>query len=289
MKKKLCHGLGVSSVVEYNTAQEVEKDAAYKKELVELLYQLADDDFILAFRGSEWLGIAPHIEEDVAFSSISQDKMGHAVIYYEMLEELGEGKADDLAHLREPKERKNAIILEEVNGPGNYLEEPEYDWAFAVVRNYFYDISKAIRLSSLKNSSYKPLAQVAKKMILEQYYHLTHWNMWFTQLINATDEAKKRMRQAIDKVWKDFDGVLTLGPNAKEMARLGLIKEEQELKDKWMTEIKEVFEKLGVELPTNDGPGMERGDGRNGEHTEDLTTALQTLSEVYKVDPAAGW
>ena len=46
------------------------------------------------------LGLAPHIEEDVASSSISQDSMGHAAMYYKLLEELGAGNADDLAHLR---------------------------------------------------------------------------------------------------------------------------------------------------------------------------------------------
>lgn len=45
----------------------------------ELLLQLADDDFIHSYRGSEWLGLAPHIEEDVASSSIAQDTMGHAL------------------------------------------------------------------------------------------------------------------------------------------------------------------------------------------------------------------
>ncbi|WP_420812925.1 Phenylacetic acid catabolic protein, partial [Peribacillus acanthi] len=60
-----------------------------KLPLIELLYQLADDDFILAYRGSEWLGLAPHIEEDVAYSSINQDTMGHAVMFYRLLEELG--------------------------------------------------------------------------------------------------------------------------------------------------------------------------------------------------------
>ena len=45
--------------------------------------------FCIAYRGSEWLGLAPHIEEDVASSSISQDSMGHAAMYYQMLEEFG--------------------------------------------------------------------------------------------------------------------------------------------------------------------------------------------------------
>lgn len=276
-------------MVEFQTAEEAMKDEKYKKTLVELLYQLADDDFILAFRGSEWLGVAPHIEEDVAFSSISQDTMGHAVIYYEMLEELGEGKADDLAHLREAKDRRNAIILEEVNGTGSYLKEPRYDWAFAVVRNYFYDLAKAIRLQSIKKSSYKPLAYVAEKMMLEQYYHLMHWQTWFTQLVSATGESNRRMKEAIEKVWLNFGGVLTLGPSGETMEHLGLIEGEQVLKDKWMKEIGEVFNKYDVKIPNNASPTMLKGDGRNNEFTNDLTEALKTLSEVYNLDPTAGW
>ena len=46
-------------------------------ERVELLLELADDELILGWRNSEWTGIAPFLEEDVAFSSIAQ-KTGHA-------------------------------------------------------------------------------------------------------------------------------------------------------------------------------------------------------------------
>ena len=124
----------------------------YKKAVVDLLFQLADDDFLFSYRGSEWLGLAPHIEEDVASSSISQDSMGHAAMYYKLLEELGAGKADDLAHGRPANERKNCILVERVNGPGNYMEDPDYDWAFAVVRNYFYTLAKKLKIQSLKQS-----------------------------------------------------------------------------------------------------------------------------------------
>ena len=88
----------------------------YKEAAMNLLFQLADDDFLVSYRGSEWLGLAPHIEEDVASSSISQDTMGHAAMYYTLLEELGAGKADDLAHLRPAQERKNSVLAERVNG-----------------------------------------------------------------------------------------------------------------------------------------------------------------------------
>ena len=70
-----------------------------------------------------------------------------------LLEELGEGQMDDLAHAREAAKRKNAIILERVNGPGHYLKEPRYDWALAVVRHYYYSQAKKIKIDSLKFSS----------------------------------------------------------------------------------------------------------------------------------------
>ncbi|QHE52742.1 1,2-phenylacetyl-CoA epoxidase subunit PaaC [Pontibacillus sp. HMF3514] len=269
------------------TVEEAKQDASYKSALTELLYQLADDDFIVAYRGSEWLGLAPHIEEDVAFSSISQDTMGHATMFYQLLEELGEGDADHLAHGRTPAERKNAIILEEVNGPGHYLKEPRYDWAFAVVRHYFYTLAKKIKMESVKQSSYEPLQHVAVKVNMELYYHHMHWKTWFMQLTGTQGEARERMLTAVETVLEDFGGVLTLGPKEDEITKHGLIEGEEFQRKRWLQEIKPIFESLNIEMPK--ALGMKRGDGRAGEHTEDLDSAIDTLTEVYRQDPAATW
>ncbi|MET1177376.1 1,2-phenylacetyl-CoA epoxidase subunit PaaC [Peribacillus simplex] len=260
------------------------KDIAIK----ELLLQLADDDFIHSYRGAEWLGLAPHIEEDVASASISQDTMGHAAIYYKLLDELGVGDADKLAHDRPAKERRNAIILELVNGPGYYMKDPEYDWAFAVVRNYFYTQAKAIKVRSLHSCSYEPLAEVAQKVQMELYYHLMHWKTWFVQLLGSGHlEAVSRMKAAIGKTMPDFAGVFSLGQYGEEMVELGLIEGEADLQKKWIEAITPIFESVG--LATTIEIGMARGDGRNGQHTEDLEKALETLSEVYATDKAASW
>ncbi|CAH0190476.1 1,2-phenylacetyl-CoA epoxidase, subunit C [Peribacillus sp. Bi96] len=260
------------------------KDIAIK----ELLLHLADDDFIHSYRGAEWLGLAPHIEEDVASSSIAQDTMGHAAIYYKLLEEIGVGNADQLAHDRPAKERRNAIILEVVNGPGYYMKDPEYDWAFAVVRNYFYTQAKAIKLQSLHTSSYEPLAEVAQKVQMELYYHLMHWKMWFVQLLGSGhEEAVSRMKAAIEKTLQDFAGVFSLGQYGEEMVELGLIEGEADLQKKWIEAVSPIFESVG--LATTFEIRMAKGDGRNGKHTEDLEKALETLSEVYASDKAASW
>ena len=267
--------------------QQAKEHRGYSKALTELLYQLADDDFLLAFRGSEWLGLAPHIEEDVAFSSISQDTMGHAAVYYQLLEELGEGDADYLAHGRKASERKNAILLELKNGTGTYLEEPRYDWAFTVVRNYFYDTYKKIKLDSLKSSSYVPLRNAAIKISMEQYYHIMHWSTWFKQLTLAKGVARDRMKQAISRVWDEFQGVLSLGALADEMVHHQLIDSEEKLTEAWFAYIKPIFEGVQVDFP---GPcRMKLGNGREGIHTKDLEEAIDTLSTVYSCDPNAVW
>ena len=49
----------------------------------ELLLGLADDELVIGWRDSEWTGIAPLLEEDVAFSSIAQNEIGHARAVYE--------------------------------------------------------------------------------------------------------------------------------------------------------------------------------------------------------------
>jgi ring-1,2-phenylacetyl-CoA epoxidase subunit PaaC len=259
----------------------------YKEAVKSLLFQLADDDFLCAFRGSEWLGLAPHIEADIAFSSISQDTMGHAAMFYQLLDDLGAGKADDLAHFRPSNERRNSILLERVNGEGYYMETPHYDWAYAVVRSTFYCFAKKIKIDSLCESAYLPLSEVAVKVRMELYYHKLHWETWFKQLMNSTDVAKKKMNEAIELVLADFGDVFSYGNQKQAIETNGLIASEDELKDRWKKSIEPLF--LSVQMTVPIIPDHPVKNGRNGEHTLDLEQGLSTLSEVNKVDTAAVW
>src|SRR5699024_9190979 len=150
------------------SAEEAKQDKVYEAALTEFLYQLADDDFIISYRGSEWLGIAPHIEEDVAYSSITQNTMGHAAMFYQLLEELGEGKADDLAHATPVEERKRSTYSEKVTGKGDSVGGPEHEWALALGRSCGSEMLRRVRLEALTESCYTPLRQVARKVLMEQ-------------------------------------------------------------------------------------------------------------------------
>ena len=71
-----------------------------EEHLKELLYKIADDQLILGHRNSEWTGFGPLLEEDIAFSSMAQDKVGQSLALYQMLHQLGTPPPDTTAFLR---------------------------------------------------------------------------------------------------------------------------------------------------------------------------------------------
>lgn len=258
----------------------------FKKATISLLYQLADDDYLFSYRGSEWLGLAPHIEEDVAFSSITQDTMGHAKLYYTLLEELGEGNSDALAQLRPKEERSNSLLVERPNGEGYYKEAPNYDWGYAVARNFIYSTAKKARIEALKLSSYGPIQEIATKISAELYYHQMHWTTWFTQLFTATEESRARMIAALEEVIKDAGDLFSFGEAAACITTFELIESEELVKERWLAIITPTFKAVEIDIPVLPTPTI---NGRNGQHTDDLTSAIETMSEVYRSDLAASW
>ncbi|HOO09250.1 MAG TPA: phenylacetate-CoA oxygenase subunit PaaI, partial [Cyclobacteriaceae bacterium] len=120
----------------------------------ELLYKMADDQLILGHRNSEWTGFGPLLEEDIAFSSMAQDKIGHSLALYTMLHDLGEQGPDTIAFLRSADQFHNSQFTE--------LPNAEYD--FSLIRHFLYDTAETIRFEMLSRSSYMPLAQLAAKV-----------------------------------------------------------------------------------------------------------------------------
>jgi ring-1,2-phenylacetyl-CoA epoxidase subunit PaaC len=136
------------------------------------LLELADDELILGWRDSEWTGIAPFLEEDVAFSSIAQNEIGHARALYELAaRDLGT-TADELAFDRAPEDYRCAPIV----------ELRLMDWENTIARHYLYESADAIRLERLKDSGDAEVAGLAAKIDREEAYHRMHAQMWFERL-----------------------------------------------------------------------------------------------------------
>ena len=143
------------------------------KERTQRLLEIADDELILGWRNSEWTGIAPLLEEDVAFSSIAQNEIGHARALYELAAaDLGT-TADELAFDRSPEEYRCSRLVELRLVP---------DWAATIARQVLYEELDAERLTELKASDDPEVAGLAAKIDREEAYHRMHAQMWHDRL-----------------------------------------------------------------------------------------------------------
>ena len=180
----------------------------------DLLLSIADDELILGWRNSEWTGIAPFLEEDVAFSSIAQNEIGHARALYELAAaELGT-TADELAFDRKVEEYRCAPLV----------QLRRLEWARTIARHWLYETADEIRLAAIKASDDPEIAGVAAKIDREEAYHRMHAEMWIDRLL-ASGEGRARLNEAMDELWPYALGVLDdeLRPELRRRAeeRLG--------------------------------------------------------------------
>ena len=162
-------------------------------ERAQRLLDVADDELILGWRDSEWTGIAPSLEEDVAFSSIAQNEIGHARALYELVaRDLGT-TADELALDRRPEDYRCAPLC----------ELRRLDWAHTIARHVLYETADAIRLEALKEDPDREVAGLAAKMDREEVYHRLHAQMWSDRLAE-----EPRYHHALDALWPYALGVL---------------------------------------------------------------------------------
>jgi ring-1,2-phenylacetyl-CoA epoxidase subunit PaaC len=172
---------------------------------------LADDELVLGWRDSEWTGIAPFLEEDVAFSSIAQGEIGHARAFYELAaRELGTD-ADALAFDREPEEYRSAALVELRLVP---------DWARTVARHWLYETADAIRIAALKDSDWDELAGLAAKIEREEVYHRMHADMWAERLRRSPERG--RFEEAVAELWPYALGVVEADQRDLLCAGVGL-------------------------------------------------------------------
>ena len=247
--------------------------------LKDLLYKMADDALIIGHRNSEWTGIGPMLEEDLAFSSMAQDKIGHAKALYQILHEiLGEPEPDKVAFLREEKLFKCSQFVE--------LPIGEYD--FSLVRQFLFDHAEAVRYDTLTSSSFQPLALLSKKVKGEIKYHVMHADTFLKQLGAGNEESHARMQSALNYAMPYALGIFEKSEFENDLITSQVFAGEEALKAKWLEKIKPVIAAAGLQLPAVADDKIVYG-GRRGFHSEYLKTLLDEMCEVVRTDPGAEW
>lgn len=249
-----------------------------KLPLKELLYKMADDQLILGHRNSEWTGFGPLLEEDIAFSSMAQDKVGHSLALYTLLHQLGENDPDTVAFTRNAPQFHNCVFVE--------LPNQEYD--FSLIRHFLYDSAEALRFEMLTASSYEPLAQVAKKIRAELRYHTLHAKTWINQLGSATEESVSRLQKSLDYAFPYALGIFEQSPYESDLIAQRIFAGESVLKEQWLEKVEEMLAKTSLHMPDWKVIQPITG-GRIGKHSEHLQPLLDEMSEVFRIDPTAEW
>lgn len=249
-----------------------------KEAVKELLIKMADDELILGHRNSEWTGLAPILEEDIAFSSMAQDKIGHAQALYTILNErFGTTDIDSFAFLRKEEDFKCCWLVEQPIG--------EFD--FSLVRQFLFDQAESIRYGMLRESSYAPLARLAAKIRGELKFHILHANTWIRKFGQGSKEGQERIQNAINETWDSALGIFEAGPNESDLIADGVFSGEEALKAEWLETVDQILNEAGFTRP--DRTETPSGQGRSGAHSEHLAPLLEEMSYVLRLDPEATW
>ncbi|MDP9340897.1 MAG: phenylacetate-CoA oxygenase subunit PaaC [Actinomycetota bacterium] len=282
-----------------------------------LLFAVADDELVLGHRHAEWTGWAPHIEEDLAFSSIAQDEMAHARLLYGLAGSLTGRSEDSLAFGRAPEEYRHAVLCERPNG----------DWGYTLARQYLYDTADAVRLEALAGSSWTELAELVTVIQLEEKYHLDHGRAWFERLAAGPLEARNRFASGLAAALAEAVALFEPLPDELVLVDEGVLpRPSEELLAAWLRPLGEALEAASLDyvlehhgpiggemVPTSSGeivadadelqaPGLVRRDGvwlheggfagaggRQGKHSDDFMPLWEEMTGLHRAHPGARW
>jgi ring-1,2-phenylacetyl-CoA epoxidase subunit PaaC len=251
-------------------------DGAVRDGLEALLLSMADDEFVLGFWDSEWTGIAPLLEEDIAMSSLATDELGHARALYGLLGDLTGRDPDAIAYDRAPEEFRHVRLL----------DHPRTDWAFSMARRWLYDTADAVRLEALAASTYSPLADLVAKIRREERYHLLHVDAWLRRLATTPGEPRDRLSAALETLGPDATTVFSPLPGEAALVSAGVIAGSMaSLADRWLAEATTILTSLALPVPAAE---VDLAGGRTG-HSAAFRWLWGEFTSVRRLDPAAAW
>ena len=244
--------------------------------LGELLRSMADDEFVIGFSDSEWTGIAPLLEEDIAMSSLAQDEIGHAVALFALLGALTGENPDAIAYDRQPAAYRHCRLLDHGRG----------DWAMTIARRYLYDSADAVRLDALAGGTWAPLAELVGKLVREERYHRMHASPWLDRLARGGDESRSRLLAALATLGPDAATVFARLPDEAALVEAGILAAPMaDLEIRWRETIAPTLTTLGLPTPP---PMLDPARARL-DHGEAFAWLWGEFNTVRRSEPGVTW
>src|ERR1700754_4842767 len=245
-----------------------------------VLYALrrADDALILGHRLSEWCGHAPMMEEDMALANMGLDLLGQAreLYSYAAKVEANGNDEDKFAYLRDVRQYRNLLLLEQPNG----------DFARTMVRQFVYATFADLYWRAMMKSRDATLAAIAAKSEKESAYHVRHSSEWIIRLGDGTDESHRRAQVAVDDLWAYSGEMFEVDDSERGLIDAGIAVDPAVLRPRWLETVSNVLREATLTLPKSDW--MQQG-GRSGRHSEHLGHLLSELQSMPRTFPGATW
>jgi ring-1,2-phenylacetyl-CoA epoxidase subunit PaaC len=218
------------------------------------------------------------LEEDMALANMGLDVLGQARELYSYAARV-EGKDNDedkFAYLRDVRQYRNLLLLEQPNG----------DFARTMVRQFFYAAFADLYWRAMMRSSDPTLAAIAAKSEKEMAYHLRHSSEWIVRLGDGTGESRARAQTAIDDLWAYTGEMFFLDDSERALADAGIAVDPATLRAPWLKTVTDVVNEATLALPNSSW--MQQG-GRSGRHSEHLGHLLSELQSMPRTFPGATW
>jgi ring-1,2-phenylacetyl-CoA epoxidase subunit PaaC len=246
--------------------------------IFEYLLRLGDNCLILGHRVSEWCGHGPILEEDLALANVALDLIGQAKLWLTLAGEVeGKGRdADKLAYLRDAREFRNLLLLEQNNG----------DFAFTMTRQFLFDAWHYLLLRELHGSTDNRIAEIADKAVKEVTYHLERSGDWVVRLGDGTQGSHRRMQKAINILWPYTGELFETDEVDDALLRPGIAADSEALRRPWLEHVGATLEQATLEQPKSGW--MQRG-GKRGMHSEHLGYLLAEMQFLQRAYPGASW
>jgi ring-1,2-phenylacetyl-CoA epoxidase subunit PaaC len=240
--------------------------------------QIADNALILSHRLSEYSSHGPYLEEDLATTNVALDLIGIAEsVYIETARISDEGQsADDLVYRRGESEYLNCLLV----------EQPNTDFAYIMVRQFFTDAFHFYFFTELVNSSDPFLVELGIKSIKEIAYHLRRSSEWMVRLGDGTEEAHQKTQDAINNLWRFTGEFFEENETDKEMRLTNAGADLFLVYKNWLAKINEIFYMSNLKIPDNK---FQLSGGKNGRHTEHMGFILTEMQFLPSKYPDAIW
>ncbi|MFM6984675.1 MAG: 1,2-phenylacetyl-CoA epoxidase subunit PaaC [Chitinophagaceae bacterium] len=249
-----------------------------KDVLSDYILHLADNSMILGQRCAEWCGHGPVLEQDIALTNIALDLIGEARSLYHYAADIKGGGAteDSEAFLRDVLQYRNCLLC----------EQPNTDWAYTIVRQFFYDTFHYHLHKQLSESSDNRLKEIALKTIKESTYHLKWSSEWMIRLGDGTELSRNKMQTAVNDLWEYTGEFFNPSETETQALAMGFGADLSKIAPLWRSKVEEIMEEATLSIP---GSNYQQKGGKKGYHSEHLGYILAEMQYLQRAYPGAEW